>query len=104
MTGKAFESILCFCLSDACHKDGCGTLLLDLLCANIRNCIQPSSVLQGLDLVIALLPYLTDDIKLDRLAPYLTDLLQNEQAPVRAHSLKTLTHTVSSRNNSTRVS
>lgn len=69
-------------------------MLLSLLCANIRNCLRPGSILRALDVLLALSCYLTDETKLDRLVPYLIAVLQDDNPAVRAGALKTLTQTV----------
>ena len=70
-------------------------MLLSLVCADIRNCVRPSSVVRALDISLALGRYLTDETKLDRLVPYLVAVLQDDMAFVRSAALKTLTQTVS---------
>lgn len=68
--------------------------MLSLACANVRNCLRPSSILKGLDLMVALSDHLTDETKLDRMLPYVVALMQNDLASVRAAALRTLTQTV----------
>ncbi|KAG8768849.1 Serine/threonine-protein kinase [Ceratobasidium sp. 428] len=75
----------------AASEDGPALIVLSLVCANIRNCTIPSSKLRTLDLLLALAVYLTDEAKLDRLVPYVVDLLHDEAAVVRAASVRTLT-------------
>jgi phosphoinositide-3-kinase, regulatory subunit 4 len=75
--------------------DGPALIVLSLLCANIRNCVRPTSVLRALDLFLALTQFLSDEIKLDRLLPYVVALFQDEVASVRAAALRTMTQIVS---------
>ena len=75
--------------------DPAALILLSLVCSNIRNCSRPASIIRGLDILLALGRYLSDEDKLDRLVPYLVALLQDEVASVRAGALKALTQTVS---------
>ncbi|CAO3698380.1 unnamed protein product [Rhizopus stolonifer] len=66
-------------------------VLLTFVCSLIRNTLYPSSKLKALDILLALAERLPDDVKLDRLIPYLICLLTDESALVRANSIKTLT-------------
>lgn len=75
--------------------DGPALIVLALVCANIRNCSRPSSKIRGLDVFLALSPYLTDEAKLDRMVPYIVDLLHDDAAIVRASALRTLMQIVS---------
>ena len=70
--------------------DGPALIVLALVTANIRNCTLPSSKLRGLDILLALSPYLTDEAKLDRMVPYVVDLLHDDAAIVRAAAMRTL--------------
>jgi phosphoinositide-3-kinase regulatory subunit 4 len=64
------------------------------VCANLRYCTVPSSRLRGLDVLLAISQYLTDEAKLDRLIPYVVDLTQDDAASVRAATLCTLLQVV----------
>jgi phosphoinositide-3-kinase, regulatory subunit 4 len=64
------------------------------VCANVRSCVQPSSKLRALDTFLALAVHLTDEAKLDRMVPYIVDLLHDESASVRAAALRTLIQVV----------
>ncbi|OBZ66825.1 putative serine/threonine-protein kinase VPS15 [Grifola frondosa] len=70
--------------------DGPALIILALVCANIRNCYLPSSKVRALDVFLALSSHLTDEAKLDRLVPYIVDLLHDDAAIVRAAALRTL--------------
>lgn len=74
--------------------DQSALILLSLVCSNIRNCIRPTSILRGLDILLALNRYLSDETKLDRLVPYLVALLSDDVARIRSAALKALTQTV----------
>lgn len=74
--------------------DGPALIMLSLVCANIRNCSFPSSKVRALDLLLALSSQLTDEAKLDRLIPYVIDLLHDEAAIVRGAALRTLMQVV----------
>lgn len=74
--------------------DGPALIVLALVTANIRNCTLPSSKLRGLDILLALSSYLTDEAKLDRMVPYVVDLLHDDAAIVRAAAMRTLMQSV----------
>jgi phosphoinositide-3-kinase regulatory subunit 4 len=62
--------------------------------ANIRNCSRPSAKVRALDLFLALASQLTDEAKLDRMVPYIVDLLHDDAAIVRGAALRTLIQVV----------
>ncbi|GAA5807781.1 hypothetical protein MFLAVUS_001160 [Mucor flavus] len=66
-------------------------ILLSFVCSLIRNTLYPSSKLKALDILLGLAERLPDDVKLDRLVPYLIVLLTDESSLVRANTIKTLT-------------
>ncbi|KAK7461133.1 Serine/threonine-protein kinase [Stygiomarasmius scandens] len=70
--------------------DGPALIILALVTANIRNCTLPSSKVRALDVFLALSPHLTDEAKLDRMVPYIVDLLHDEAAIVRIAAVRTL--------------
>ncbi|KAI0050276.1 ARM repeat-containing protein [Auriscalpium vulgare] len=74
----------------AATEDGPALIILALASANIRNCAQPSSKLRALDVLLALAVHITDEAKLDRMVPYVVDLLHDDTAAVRAAALRTL--------------
>ncbi|KAI0634092.1 hypothetical protein C8Q77DRAFT_1109727 [Trametes polyzona] len=74
----------------AAAEDGPALIILSLICANIRNCYLPSSKVRALDVFLALSAHLTDEAKLDRMVPYIVDLLHDDAAIVRASALRTL--------------
>ncbi|KAI0327534.1 hypothetical protein GY45DRAFT_1373135 [Cubamyces sp. BRFM 1775] len=74
----------------AAAEDGPALIILSLVCANIRNCYLPSSKVRALDVFLALCAHLTDEAKLDRMVPYIVDLLHDDAAIVRASALRTL--------------
>jgi len=79
----------------ASSEDGPALIMLSLLSANIRNCQLPSSKVRALDVFLALCPRLTDEAKLDRMVPYIIELLHDEAALVRIAALRTLFQVVS---------
>ncbi|KIP05625.1 hypothetical protein PHLGIDRAFT_128766 [Phlebiopsis gigantea 11061_1 CR5-6] len=74
----------------AAKEDGPALILLALLTANIRTCTLPSSKLRALDVCLALAPLLTDEAKLDRMVPYIVELLHDDASSVRAAAVRTL--------------
>ena len=75
---------------------GPALLLLNLVTSSIRNCLWPSSRLHGLKLFLNLLSYLTDEDKVDRIVPFVMDLLSDDAAIVRAEACRTLVIVVES--------
>ncbi|KAG0024457.1 Serine/threonine-protein kinase [Entomortierella chlamydospora] len=65
-------------------------ILLSLLCSSMRNTAYPTSRMHALDLLLSIGRHVADDIKLDRLVPYIVSCLSDEVGLVRAHALKTL--------------
>lgn len=74
----------------AASEDGPALIILALVTANIRNCSLPSSKVRALDVFLALSCHLTDEAKLDRMVPYVVDLLHDDAAIVRSAALRTL--------------
>jgi len=74
----------------AALEDGPALIILTLVTANIRNCSLPSSNLRALDVFLALSCHLTDEAKVDRMVPYIVELLHDDAAPVRSAALRTL--------------
>ncbi|ORX62898.1 ARM repeat-containing protein [Hesseltinella vesiculosa] len=66
-------------------------ILLSFISSQIRNVTYSSSKLKALDIILALAEHLPDDVKLDRLIPYVMALLTDESALVRAGAIKVLT-------------
>lgn len=75
--------------------DGPALVILALVTANIRNCSLPSSKVRALDVFLALSSHLTDEAKLDRMVPYIIELLHDDAAIVRSSALRTLVQVVS---------
>ena len=71
-------------------------MLLNLVTSSIRNCLWPSSRLHGLTLFLNLLPHLSDEDKIDRIIPFVVELLSDKVAIVRAEACRTLTIAVES--------
>ncbi|THU97645.1 ARM repeat-containing protein [Dendrothele bispora CBS 962.96] len=70
--------------------DGPALIILALVTANIRNCSLPSSKVRALDVFLALSPHLTDEAKLDRMVPYIMDLLYDDAPIVRVAAIRSL--------------
>ncbi|KAI5479132.1 hypothetical protein MNV49_003992, partial [Pseudohyphozyma bogoriensis] len=73
---------------------GPSLLILSLILSNIRNCLRPATVIRTLDILLALCAYLTDEMILDRLLPYLVVLLEDDIAAVRTAAIRTLTQSL----------
>ncbi|KAI0080417.1 hypothetical protein K474DRAFT_1589825 [Panus rudis PR-1116 ss-1] len=74
----------------AALEDGPALILLALITANIRTCSLPSSKRKALDVFLALAPHLTDEAKLDRMVPYIVELLNDDSPSVRSAAVRTL--------------
>ncbi len=90
------NSLFLFYPSFITHKksDGPALIILALITANIRNCSLSSSKVRALDVFLALSCYLTDEAKLDRMIPYIVELLHDEAAVVRSAAVRTLVQVV----------
>ncbi|CAO3608965.1 unnamed protein product [Cunninghamella blakesleeana] len=66
-------------------------IILSYVCSLIRNTSYSSSKLKALDILLALTEHVPDDVKLDRLLPFVIVLLTDESALVRSNALKVLT-------------
>ncbi|KAG0348375.1 Serine/threonine-protein kinase [Podila humilis] len=76
---------------DVQHSPNEGALIfLSLLCSSLRNTAFPSSKIHALDMLLSIGRYVADDIKLDRLVPYVVCCLNDEVALVRAHAVRIL--------------
>ncbi|KAJ7216643.1 hypothetical protein GGX14DRAFT_442277 [Mycena pura] len=71
-------------------EDGPALIILALVTANIRNCSLPSSKVRALDVFLALSSHLTDEAKLDRMLPYIVELLHDDSATVRSAAMRTM--------------
>jgi phosphoinositide-3-kinase regulatory subunit 4 len=56
----------------------------------MRNTAYPSSRMNALDMLLSIGRHVADDIKLDRLVPYIVSCLSDDVARVKAHAVKTL--------------
>ncbi|KAG6877788.1 hypothetical protein C0993_003882 [Termitomyces sp. T159_Od127] len=74
----------------AAYEDGPALIILALVTAHIRNCHLPTSKIRAFDVFLALACHLTDEAKLDRMVPYIIELLHDEVAIVRSAALRTL--------------
>ncbi|KAJ6463912.1 hypothetical protein C8R45DRAFT_1220032 [Mycena sanguinolenta] len=71
-------------------EDGPALIILALVTANIRSSSLPSSKVRALDVFLALSSHLTDEAKLDRMVPYIVELLHDDSATVRSAALRTM--------------
>lgn len=68
---------------------------MNIVTSSIRNCLWPSSRLHGLQLFLNLCPFLLDEDKVDRIVPFIVELLSDDVAIVRAEACRTLIIVVS---------
>ncbi|WVN90927.1 uncharacterized protein L203_106172 [Cryptococcus depauperatus CBS 7841] len=76
--------------------DGPALLILNVVTSSIRHCLFPSSRLHALQLFSNLVPFLLDEDKVDRIVPYIVELLSDDAAIVRAEACRTLVSVVES--------
>ncbi|WVQ80358.1 hypothetical protein IAT38_002463 [Cryptococcus sp. DSM 104549] len=76
--------------------DGPALLILNVITSSIRNCLFPSSRLHALQLFLNLLPFLLDEDKIDRVIPFVVELLSDDVPIVRAEACRTLVAVVES--------
>lgn len=76
--------------------DGPALLLLNIVTSSVRNALSPSSRLHGLQLFLKLCPYLLEEDKVDRIIPFVVELLSDDAAIVRAEACRTLVIVVES--------
>lgn len=76
--------------------DGPALLILNVITSSVRHCLFPSSRLHALRLFLNLLPYLLDEDKIDRIVPYIVELLSDDMPHVRAEACRTLIQVVES--------
>jgi len=75
--------------------DGPALLLLNIVTSSIRNCIWPSSRLHALQLFLNLCPYIQDEDRIDRIIPFVVEMLSDEVAVVRAEACRVVVEVVS---------
>lgn len=63
--------------------------------SSVRNCLWPTSRLHGLQLFLKLCPYIIDEDKIDRIVPFVVELLSDDVALVRAEACDVLVTVVS---------
>ena len=73
------------------EEDDTALLISTIICSNIRNCLKPSFKLKALELLLATSCYLKDETKLDRIIPYVLELLNDGSDLVRQATLRTTT-------------
>ncbi|WOO86061.1 Phosphoinositide 3-kinase regulatory subunit 4 [Vanrija pseudolonga] len=81
---------------EGANDNGPALLLLNIVTSSIRNALSPSSRLHGLKLFLNLCPFLMDEDKVDRVVPFVVELLSDEVPIVRAEACRTLVIVVES--------
>lgn len=66
-------------------------IILSLVCSSIRHCEVPESKITAVYLLKALGKLTTDEVRLQRLVPFLLELFEDSSATVRALAIRTLT-------------
>ncbi|RHY31205.1 hypothetical protein DYB32_003677 [Aphanomyces invadans] len=70
-------------------------IVLSLLCSSLRHCQVPQSKLTGLQLISRLGAHADDEVRLQRLIPYVMEILDDTNAAVRAAAIRCITSLVS---------
>lgn len=80
--------------STASDDDG-ALILLTIVLSSVRNTVRAATRVRACDVVLALSARVDDEVKLDRVAPFLVALLADEAPEVRAASLRALAQMLS---------
>lgn len=75
-------------------QDSPALLFITLLCSVVRNCLYPISKLCAIDMLLAFGVQLDDQVKLERIVPYLICLVGDIHPLVRINTLTTITQLV----------
>jgi hypothetical protein len=67
-------------------------IVLHVVCASIRNARHPLIKLKALELLTGLAVHLPDDVRMERVVPYLLALLVDANPIVRTHAVHDLAH------------
>ncbi|KAL3661264.1 hypothetical protein V7S43_013872 [Phytophthora oleae] len=70
-------------------------IILSLICSSLRHVQVPESKLTALYLIRALGQFTSDEARLQRLVPYLLEVIDDPSATVRALALRTITYLLS---------
>eukprot|EP00794_Sanderia_malayensis_P015350 gene15350-16926_t len=73
------------------EADNCFVMICSLITSNIRSLKFANSKHLSLDLMLEMAPYVSDDVILERLLPFMFHLVNDEVPRVRAHTIGTIT-------------
>ncbi|OQR91864.1 phosphoinositide 3-kinase regulatory subunit [Achlya hypogyna] len=76
------------------HQNGI-MIILSLLCSSVRHCGVPQSKLTALQLITRLGAFADDEVRLQRLVPFVMEVLDDSQAAVRAEAIRCVTSLLS---------
>ncbi|XP_065061458.1 phosphoinositide 3-kinase regulatory subunit 4-like [Rhopilema esculentum] len=76
---------------DIPKTDNCFVMICSLITATIRSLKFTQSKLTALDLMLEMAQYVSDDVILERLLPYMFHLVTDDVPRVRAHTISTIT-------------
>lgn len=82
-------------ISDRHITDSPVLIFLSLVLANIRNATLPSAKLHAMDLLLAISVHMADQTKLNRILPFIVDLMHDEESIVRLSAMRTVVQLVS---------
>ncbi|ORX99187.1 ARM repeat-containing protein [Basidiobolus meristosporus CBS 931.73] len=77
------------------QDDNGAVIFLSLICASMRNAMYPYSKLYALDMLLAISEHLSEEMKLDRVLPYIVSLLADNISLVRGIAIRALTKLLS---------
>ncbi|KAL7418880.1 Serine/threonine-protein kinase [Cryptotrichosporon argae] len=78
------------------EQEGPALLLLNVVTSLLRNCAWPASKLHGLQLLLNLSPHVRDEDRVDRIIPFVVELLLDESSAVRAEACRTIVTVIAS--------
>ncbi|EQC25017.1 VPS15 protein kinase [Saprolegnia diclina VS20] len=76
------------------HQNGI-MIILSLLCSSVRHCGVPQSKLTALQLITRLGAFADDEVRLQRLVPFVMEVLDDACAAVRAEAIRCVTSLLS---------
>ncbi|OQS04052.1 phosphoinositide 3-kinase regulatory subunit [Thraustotheca clavata] len=76
------------------HQNGI-MIILSLLCSSVRHCGVPQSKLTALQLITRLGSFANDEVRLQRLVPFIMEVLDDTHASVRAEAIRSITSLLS---------
>eukprot|EP00557_Chaetoceros_sp_GSL56_P003451 CAMPEP_0176504512 /NCGR_PEP_ID=MMETSP0200_2-20121128/15977_1 /TAXON_ID=947934 /ORGANISM="Chaetoceros sp., Strain GSL56" /LENGTH=1426 /DNA_ID=CAMNT_0017903957 /DNA_START=244 /DNA_END=4524 /DNA_ORIENTATION=+ len=91
------ENVAAFSIFDGARSPSSDALVLftQFVLSTILHTQRPSSKLVGMQILLRVSKFLTDDIRLERIVPHLVSLLNDSEGCVRSFAVRTLTKVLS---------